>query len=347
MIRRKILVIILALTLILGSFSFASAAPDGFPPSYPDLDGYSWAEDYIDTMVLKGGMEGYPDGSFKPGKNITVAEFIKTTVALVDGEKDKTDSHWASGYMDAALTLQITPEGMFGRSDWDKPISREKMAVIMERTAQLVLNEKTYKDATVDMFIDKNKMCDYCKEYLAQAVSRGLINGITPNTFGPQDPANRAHAATMLSRLVTPIYRLTLTGDDLDKLMGVIEKGNKVTDFTKGIRSDWIEGLNYNYVVYNSTDLLGVERVEIHSKPDYFGSVFHITYNYPNYLYIFDKNGKELQRNGSYSKTFSTRSGFATPLKDVKYFAVQNHQLQQWEFYLNDLLTPEKAYLIK
>lgn len=340
MIKRKILVILLALTLIFGSFSFASAAPSTFP----DLSGYGWAEDYIDTMVLKGGMEGYPDGKFKPGNNITVAEFVKTTVALVDGEKEKAGllSHWATNYMNAAIELQITPEGMFERADWNKPITREKMAVIMERTAQLILKEDKFSDASTNMFKDRNEICSYCDEYLAQAVSRGLINGLESDRFGPQEPANRAHAATMLTRLVEPIYRLTLTEDDIDEIMGLIEKGDSAYDFAKGVELD-IGFKDYDYVVYDSTDLLMMTIVDKYTT----STEFYVRYFSHFPLYIFDKAGNRLARSVIIRESGNNSWEFEHPLSSVEYFAILNYDLDRWEFYLNDLLTPEKAYLLK
>ena len=326
--RKIIITLLLILTLVFSSIGFASATPSIFP----DLSGYNWAEDYIDTMVLKGGMEGYPDGTFKPGNTITVAEFIKTTVALVDGEKDKTDSHWASGYMDAALTLKITPEGMFEKSDWDKPISREKMAVIMERTAQFVLKEKVSKSATLEMFYDRGKMSEGSKEYLAQAVSRGLINGLTPNTFGPQDPANRAHAATMLSRLVIPIYRLTLTEADIDKITGVTERGKDASVFAKGVvLGDMDKYGHYDYVVYNSTAGLNMVLKENTSTS------FRIGYHSTIPVDVFNKKGEWLGCAFWAPSSGNASCTFQFPLSSVEYFGILNLETKIWEFYYNDL----------
>ena len=258
--RKLLLSLILTIALIFSSTGIVSADVDPFP----DLKGYGWAEAYIVTMIEKGGMEGYPDGTFRPGNNITVAEFVKTTVALVDGEKAKTGLHWASGYMDAAKTLKIVPDGMFNVLDLNKPISRENMAVIMERTAQLVLKEDTFKNATTRVFKDRNQICSYCEEYLAQAVSRGLINGLETDRFGPKEPANRAHAATMLARLVVPIFRLTVTEEDIDNIMGLIKKGDSAYDFAKGVAAPYM-GLkykDYDYVVYDSTGPIMMSLVD-------------------------------------------------------------------------------------
>ena len=330
--RKLILSVLLIVVLIFSSIGFISADTT----SFPDLTGYGWAEPYINTMVAKEGMEGYPDGKFKPGNNITVAEFVKTTVALVDGEKEKAGllSHWATNYMNAAIELQITPEGMFERADWNKPITREKMAVIMERTAQLILKEDKFSDASTNMFKDRNEICSYCDEYLAQAVSRGLINGLESDRFGPQEPANRAHAATMLTRLVEPIYRLTLTEGEIDEIMGLVEKGDSAHDFAKGVEVNMGGGLkDYDYVVYDSTDILMMTLVDKYTTP----TEFFVRYYSTVPLYIFDKAGNRLDRSGWNPPSGNSATKFEYPLNSVEYFAILNYDLDRWEFYYNDL----------
>ncbi|MDR1246950.1 MAG: S-layer homology domain-containing protein [Clostridiales Family XIII bacterium] len=57
---------------------------------FPDLSGYGWAEGYISYAVDKGVVTGYPDGSFRPGSNVTMNELITMTLR-------------AAGYSDASL----------------------------------------------------------------------------------------------------------------------------------------------------------------------------------------------------------------------------------------------------
>jgi hypothetical protein len=60
------------------------------PSGFQDLAGYGWAEGYISYAVEKGVVAGYPDGSFKPGNNVTVNELITMTLR-------------AAGHSDASL----------------------------------------------------------------------------------------------------------------------------------------------------------------------------------------------------------------------------------------------------
>ena len=70
---KKVLALVLALVMVLGSFSFVSAA------SYDDVTGTTY-EDAVARLSLLGVLEGYPDGSFKPEGEITRAEFAAVAV---------------------------------------------------------------------------------------------------------------------------------------------------------------------------------------------------------------------------------------------------------------------------
>ncbi len=228
--KRKVTTIILITTLLFTAAMSAYAATN-----FSDVKSTHWANSYITQLVEKGGIDGYPDKTFKPNKTISAAEFVKITVALLDGEKNKPlFVHWATNYMRAAEVLEIVPEGMFDKSDWDKPIPRQKMGVIMERAAENMLDETVATDtakldSTKAGIKDYNSICDYCKDYIVQAVLRGLINGYSDGTFKPEQTATRAEASTMIIRLVEPAYRVFTKETAPDP--GVIATGTDLSDY--------------------------------------------------------------------------------------------------------------------
>ena len=54
---------------------FLNGPKEGENP-FTDIDGH-WAQEYIITAVQAGWIDGYPDGTFQPGKAITRAEAVK------------------------------------------------------------------------------------------------------------------------------------------------------------------------------------------------------------------------------------------------------------------------------
>ena len=111
---KKHLALVLALVMVLSSFSFVSAAPD-----FSDLDGHENAE-AVARLELLNVLKGYPDGTFKPDNTITRAEFAAVAVrvsglenvamaakGLPTGFSDVPAWHWASGYVGTAAKMGI------------------------------------------------------------------------------------------------------------------------------------------------------------------------------------------------------------------------------------------------
>ena len=121
---KKILSLVLVLSMVLGSIGFAFAAP-------ADVEGTDY-EEAVTRLTALEILAGYPDGTFKPGNTITRAEFAKIMVtALGVGEAAKyaggqtvfTDvaaNHWAAGYINVASDMKIINgygDGNFGPED--------------------------------------------------------------------------------------------------------------------------------------------------------------------------------------------------------------------------------------
>ena len=107
---KKVLSLVLALTLVLGSFGFAFAAPAS------DVKGTDY-EDAVIRLTALNVLTGYPDGTFKPDNTITRAEFaaavmrelgLEASAQVSKGTTAFTDvpaEHWASGYVNLASKL--------------------------------------------------------------------------------------------------------------------------------------------------------------------------------------------------------------------------------------------------
>ncbi|WP_324825070.1 S-layer homology domain-containing protein [Sinanaerobacter sp. ZZT-01] len=209
--------ILLAVTLIVSITSAVTAfAADA---KFKDTKVTDWYYPYMSKMVDKGAISGYPDKTFRPNKTMTNAEFITTIVAATVGKQDKTGQHWASGYFEAAKKNEMLIGDEMQQSDWNKPITRQKMAVVIARTTEKVLKEEPIANA--DKFKNEIKdyagLCDYCKPYILQAYGKGIISGYPDGTFGGSKTATRAEVCSMLTRMLEPADRTTEKVVDKDK----------------------------------------------------------------------------------------------------------------------------------
>ncbi len=187
--------------------------------SFTDIKSINWAYSYVNKLVEKGGIKGYPDGSFKPNNTITNAEFIKIVIGCsIQKDIAKTDTHWASGYMQTALDKSILADGMLTREQWDKPITREFVAYIVTRTAERIYEEDIFtgnvnemNEKVIKQIKDYNDIGGFFKDYVVSAYDKYLIAGYPDGTFGGQKTITRAEASAIILRLIDKTYRVTPT----------------------------------------------------------------------------------------------------------------------------------------
>jgi len=212
--KNKILLLLtLVVTVTSSTISFAAQ------PNFKDTKVTAWYYPYMSKLVDKGGISGYPDNTFRPNSTMTNAEFITTIVGAAVGKQEKTTKHWASGYMDAAKKNEMIIGDEMKEADWNQPITRQKMAVVIGRTMEKVLKEEMLSD--IDKFKtelkDYDELCDYCKPYVLQAYGKGIISGYPDGTFGGGKTATRAEVCSMLIRMLEPADRTTEKVVDKDK----------------------------------------------------------------------------------------------------------------------------------
>jgi len=164
-----------------------------------DINGH-WAAESIRNMLGIGILSGYPDGTFKPDQTITRAEFAsmlaKAFKLSASGNKvfDDTAGHWAQDYIAAASDAGIVSGFNNNNFEPDEPITREQMAVMVTKAA------KAGKPTQAISFKDKNDISVWAQEAVASAVSAQVLSGYPDQTFRPKNNANRAEAASVLTK---------------------------------------------------------------------------------------------------------------------------------------------------
>ena len=102
-----------------------------------------------------------------------------------------TSGHWARDSIKTAAAHGIVSgysENSFGPND---PITREQMAVMISRAANL-------SDGEGKTFADSNQIADWAQAAVAAVSGKNIISGYPDNTFRPQAYATRAEAVTVI-----------------------------------------------------------------------------------------------------------------------------------------------------
>lgn len=156
--------------------------------AFTDVGRDHWAYSGIASAVKSGYVQGYEDGTFKPNRSVTRAEFIKMAAQALRLDKPEAAAggKWYVPYVDAAVAAGIFVYTDFNK-DWDKPITRFEMSRIAIR-ASAGQGEKKEFDT---------------KEVMYQATKKGLITGLGAGELGKDKPTTRAQAIAIVERILT------------------------------------------------------------------------------------------------------------------------------------------------
>ncbi len=156
----------------------------------------SWAKANIERLANEGIVNGYPNGTFNPNGNVTIAESIKLMIAAMRYETGRFGAFWYSKYFDAARTENIiTSELEVLLEAPNRAITRMEFVKVMNR-----LFEKE-----VDLSVMPVKMPTF-KDIqttipLLRAYSLGVIEGYPDGTFRPEGKLTRAEMSAVFDRL--------------------------------------------------------------------------------------------------------------------------------------------------
>lgn len=167
---------------------------------FPDLKNNYWYSNSIQNIFDRGIVNGFPDGTYRPGSQISRAEAVTMVGRALNLEtqsagghfKDVSKSLYAYGYINKASELgfvQGLPDGKFYP---EAPIKRGDMALIIQR----VFN---YTHTQENIFHDI-KSTDYYADAIQAAYENGIVEGYGDGLFMPESSITRAEFAQMLAK---------------------------------------------------------------------------------------------------------------------------------------------------
>ncbi|WP_169081760.1 S-layer homology domain-containing protein [Paenibacillus sp. PL91] len=175
-------------------------------PHFIDMDNH-WAKANVERAIDLGIVNGYTDGTFKPGRSITRAEFTAMLVrslgiqASESGAAAFTDSakipSWARPYAHTAAVHGYVKGYEDGSFRAELPITRAEMTVILTRVLGLTIdtNQRT-------TFADRDQIPAWAEPAIAAGVEISLVQGRGGNRFAPNAQATRAEAVTLMLNML-------------------------------------------------------------------------------------------------------------------------------------------------
>ena len=171
---------------------------------FPDMTGH-WAEIYVEALADRGIIKGMDDGLFHPEEPVTTAQFVAMAMRNTYGDIAPVSAHWASGYIEEALKLEIIDaEDARNR---DRSLIRSYTARISIETLQKIINEPLESDVSAAQKLHDLEACSACIEYVAQAFTKGIMIGKPDGYFYGDDVITRAEAAIVIMKILDPTMR--------------------------------------------------------------------------------------------------------------------------------------------
>lgn len=183
----------------------SAAIPPVFAQArFNDVESSYWASQYVQSLSQANIISGFPDGTFRPGEQMTRAQFASVlsgafplpAVRAAKTFSDVPADHWAAGAISSAYAkgfLSGYPDGTFGL---DQPITR--LEVLVSLTNGLGLKTTGNVDKLLGVFADKGEIPDWARGAIATATDKQLmVNYPNVNQLNPGRNATRAEIAAI------------------------------------------------------------------------------------------------------------------------------------------------------
>ncbi|ACT00509.1 S-layer homology domain-containing protein [Paenibacillus sp. JDR-2] len=177
--------------------------------TFSDIKGH-WAESAINQAMKLGFVNGYPDNTFKPEREVTRAEFVvmlAKALGLNGAEQKATFKDniptWAKPYIETAVNQHIISGYTDGTFRPNNRITREEIAAIAIRALDMNTSNNTKLK-----FADTKQIAEWAKPYVALSNELGIMQGRGNNNFAPKAAATRAEAVTVILNILKSIEKM-------------------------------------------------------------------------------------------------------------------------------------------
>ena len=197
--KRRITTFLLAVCMTVSLLAVPAGAASGATVTFSDIGDRSTAM-AVESLRLLGVLDGYGDGTFRPGTVLNRAQFCKMAVYAMNGSSelsryrtvtifpDVKPSHWAAAYINmAAKGKDIISGYADGRFHPDRTVTVGQAVTILMRMLG-------YKDEDIGGI--------WPDSYMAEAATVGLTEGVSTN--GSAGLTRTQAARLFLNLLRTP-----------------------------------------------------------------------------------------------------------------------------------------------
>lgn len=178
--------------MLLGRASSAASSP-------ADIRG-AWSEQILLEWMEKGWLNGYPDGTVKPAKEVTRAELftlVNRSHGFVDEAavsfSDVKPGTWIAKQVAIAIKAGYAEGYPDGTMQPDRKVTREEVSVMVAKAFGLQPRPEETK-----VFTDKESISGVGKGAVGALAANGILKGYPDGTFRPGKVITREEAVVIL-----------------------------------------------------------------------------------------------------------------------------------------------------
>lgn len=174
-----------------------------YAATFSDTAGH-WARTYIEEAVNYGFVSGYTDGTFKPDKTITRAEFTKMLNSAIGNTavteinfNDVSSTQWYYGDVQKGVAAGFISGKTNGGFAPEANITRQETAVMLARIVP------TYgSNATLKVYVDYKDVEYWAETALEKITAKGYLGAYNDGKLHPRDNLTRGQAAKILTMVL-------------------------------------------------------------------------------------------------------------------------------------------------
>ncbi|NKI22377.1 DUF5011 domain-containing protein [Paenibacillus dendritiformis] len=182
-----------------------SCRSTGSLPRFTDAEGH-WAGEAILELAAAGVIAGYPDGTFRPSRAVTRAEFVTLLIHALKLEMRQgalfadTGDHWARNAISIAHEYGIIQGYNANTFGPDDRMTREQMAAVL---ARVCAGDKaaSAKELPALSYRDAADISGWAADAVRWVTGQQIMIGNGQRHFQPKSFASRAEAAVVLTKL--------------------------------------------------------------------------------------------------------------------------------------------------
>ncbi|GAK41251.1 hypothetical protein TCA2_3742 [Paenibacillus sp. TCA20] len=213
---------LLSISMALGTVGSVSAATTGTN----DIQGH-WAQSQLQHWMNEGHLTGYADGSVKPNKSISRAEFVSLVNRIFGYSEqaslsfdDLSPSNWA--YTDIASAVQAGYVQGYENNTFrpGADVTRQEAAAMISK----LLNVKSDNYDALNQYTDQDTIAGWGKASVASVVEHEVMEGYPNGTFAPLRSLTRAEAVVLIENALASKIELNTVTYDLAGTYGSEEE---------------------------------------------------------------------------------------------------------------------------